>query len=502
MTLLDYATSRTREKQSILLRDLKLGINHIDKEQLKRSGILNPRYPTKLKQLRVAVVGAVEVKSSQNIDLLAGPSTILYKLRCIAITEFVGVEDEDESRAEYGDLLREEWVILRPFRDFTALHKFLKSQVNSSESSAGTGAKIVGAATGLATAALTLGTSPHQYHLKRKVLIPSLSQGVKAGALVATKKSIEKRKEVLNEYLGHLLSPGNLLNRCPELLRFVGAYDPLPDKVKLGAGIYRGFTDSLGRSEMSRSFLQRSISLSSTSTSTLDPPDISPSPILDGGDLGSLAPFVPPAESPESSKTKAKKHVDPEKMAAIAAIKPRIERVKLGQVRGSVFELVRYIFDLDSANLFRSQMFAALKTMSIALTSAGHGFKRTLIEAHLKHINSESISSYIRMMRELVWPNGVIFTSAVPLTPQESVDLSKKSRSLLRQHFPDQLMAVLGNDITENGLDLLHEMFQNRLVLKSMIYMMLDSVLLEIFPEIEDVVTASQVLDDTCGMTS
>merc|ERR1711957_920687 len=159
------------------------------------------------------------------------------------------------------------------------------------------------------------------------------------------------------------------------------------------------------------------------------------------------------------------------------------DRVKLSQVRGSTFELLRYIFDLDSANFFRSQMFSALKTMSIAITSTGHGFKRTILEAHLKYINSQSIASYIKLIREILWPNGIIFTSAVPLTPRESMELAKKSRKLLAQSFPDQLAAVLGNGITESGLDLLHEMLQNRLVLKSMTYMMLDSLLMEIFPE-------------------
>ena len=65
----------------------------------------------------------------------------------------------------------------------------------------------------------------------------------------------------------------------------------------------------------------------------------------------------------------------------------------------------------------------------------------------------------------------------------------------MKETFPDQLAAVLGNDITESGLDLIHEMLNNRLVLKSMIYMMADSLLLEAFPEMRDILTCSQVLD-------
>ena len=250
---MDFATSENRDRQAILLRDLKLGINHIDKEQLRRSGILSPRHPTILRSLKVVVDGAVEAKSNQGLDLLVGPSSILYKLRCIAITEYVGMDSDpnaDLDAINYGDLFREEWVVMRSFKDFTTFHKFLKSQVNSTESSAGTGAKI----TGLATAALTLGNQPNS-GLKRKALIPSLNKAVQAGALGATKKCVEKRKEILNDYLSHLLSKRNLLNRCPELLRFVGAYDPLPESVRIGAGVMPDFSDGLGRFELSKSHL-------------------------------------------------------------------------------------------------------------------------------------------------------------------------------------------------------------------------------------------------------
>jgi hypothetical protein len=162
--LLEYATSnKKREKQSILLRDLKLGINHIDRDQLRRNGIRNPRYPTKLKYLKIKVEDAVEVKANNVYELL-NQNSILYKVRYFAVTEYVGANNEDSidlrqdgKGPEYGDLFHEEWIVWRSFRDFTSLHKVLKSIVNSSECSASTGAKLVGATIGLATAVLTIG---------------------------------------------------------------------------------------------------------------------------------------------------------------------------------------------------------------------------------------------------------------------------------------------------------------------------------------------------------
>ena len=496
LSLLDHATSKTREKQSLLLRDLKLGINHIDRDQLRRNGLLNPRYPTKLNQLKATVESSIEVKTpGQNIDLLVTPTTVLYQIRCIAITEYIGCYDNDNSdevSLNYGDLIREEWVVLRPFKDFNMLHKFLKTQVNPSESSAGTGAKLVGAAQGLATAALTLGSSSTAADTKRKSLVPSLSQAAKAGALGNTKKSVEKRKEILNGYVSHLLSPGNLLNRCPELLRFLGAYDPFPTQVKLNQGVIVGFTDNLGRCEMKRSLLRASIPKNISDHPTINIPVSSVSHDLDLR----LEPLVEnTSPSPSRKNRKRLKNNDPAKLAMISAIKSRIEAVKLSQVRGNVFELIRYTFDLDNnANFFRSQMVTALKTMTIAFTSA-QSFKRILLDFHLRYVNGKNIAFWIKYVRDLIWPNGILFTSAPPLSKDESEVLANKSKILLREAFPEQLATVLGNEITESGIDLIHEMLQNRLVLKSICYMMYDELIYEITPEMGDVLTSHQVLD-------
>jgi hypothetical protein len=504
LTILEYATSIKRENQAILSRDLKIGVNHIDRDQLRRNGILNPRYPTRLRNLKVMIDGVMEVKSNQPLDLL-GPNTILYRVRCVAITEYIGLNPEDNTDdstdLNYGDLLKEEWVVLRSFKDFTIFHKFLKTQVNTSESSVGTAAKL----TGLATTALTLG-SLSQNTAKRKTLIPSLNKAVQAGALGATKKCIEKRKEILNHYLSHLLSRGNFLRRCPELLRFIGAYEPLGCEVKLEQGVMTDYIDKLGRCEISKSFLQRS--------------KVAPSPageIISNSEQREMEPgqFDAPGvialaiddniakhrsvlqkgrKSPTRTRKKKAKKLDPARSIMLASIKARVDCVKLSQVRGSVFELIRSIFDLDGANFFRSQMVSAMQTMSIAVTS-GHGFKRTLMELHLKYLSSRSVASYIKFVKGFIWPNGVIFTSATPLTRDESEALASTSKILLRESFPDHLTAVLGHEISDNGSDLIHEMLNNRLVLKSMIYMMADTILLEAFPEMSDVLTCSQVLE-------
>ena len=53
----------------------------------------------------------------------------------------------------------------------------------------------------------------------------------------------------------------------------------------------------------------------------------------------------------------------------------------------------------------------------------------------------------------------------------------------------------MGKELTKEGLDLTHELFQNRLVLKSMFYMLFDLIWIEILPELRDSLPCASALD-------
>ena len=93
MCLLEYATSSDREKEQALLRDVGMGITHIDKDQLRRNGMIEPRFPSLLRRIKVRVED-VEYPAASLTN--AKPSPI-FKLRCLALTEVVSDSREDDS---------------------------------------------------------------------------------------------------------------------------------------------------------------------------------------------------------------------------------------------------------------------------------------------------------------------------------------------------------------------------------------------------------------------
>ena len=498
LTLLQYANSRRQEEQSALLRDLCFGINHIDRGQLSRNGLLNPRHPTILRGLNTKVEGVVEVKTT-DFDLLGSP-LILFRIRCTAIAEYVGEEGGDELAASSADAsverkkakkdptyFREEWTVLRSLRDFSVFHKQIKAQVAPTEHSASASAKLVGSV----SAALTIvGGITTANERRRGPLVPSLSQATKAGTLgLSTKKVWERRKKLLDQYLKYLVSPNNLLSRCPELLKFLGAYThvfPAEGSEKV--------TDEYGREDIRRvelvtEQLKAGIVRVKQGTEQASTPDITRNTgedsmavskaesMDDSVTVSTLGATTVTQEEPKS--TEKKQNHAARRMARI-----RAGEIRLKDVRRSIFRLLKHLFDLDNASFFRSRVISVLKTMSVAVTSV-QDFHQLLFQSHMDYINGEYISGWIFYLVDMFWPNGIFYIKDPPLTEEEQFDLKQNSKKMLQKVFPDQLKTVLGKH-TDEGLDMLHEMLQNRLVLKSMGYMIMDLLWVELFPELND----------------
>jgi len=483
ITLLEHATSRKREKQSLVVRELKLGVHHLDRENLKRIGVLNPRFPTILRALQVVIDTVAQPKGSK---------VAVYHFRCKAVSEHVAPLG---SELEYGTLVREEWTVSRTFREVSLLDKHLKTQIASSDSLVVSGSKsIVGAATGLAsglasgglvTVASGLATAAfgHSSGKKRRVqAIPSL---VYSGAPLGGTARKEEKKRALQNYFTCLLKTSNPLRRCPEVLRFLGAQDPLPDVIKAGKPMTdASYKDSLGRFDMRKSIIERN---------EYDKGDTSTEKLASVQSVDGLADDN--ADETKYTEERPRSQLNQAQLALLAHAKSQLEHVQFSRVRKGIFDLVQQLFDLDNASTFRSHMFSALRTVSFAITSS-HEFNRMIEDMYLNFLNGSSIAKQIQGMREQMWPNGVMGESIPSLTANEQEELRDKAKVLLYKSFPDQLKAMFGEDISVDGINTLHEMLQNRVILKSLAYQIFDTLILEIFPEIGDVLSGSKVLDN------
>lgn len=491
MKILEHANDRTNERlrESILLRDLKLGVYHIDREQLRRNGLLNPRFPTSICELSASVEGPVQARDVAELasSSTVPPASTMYKIRCVATVELVSTEDDATELESYlcedGTLAaqyREEWIIYRSMKDFQAFHKHLKSEIANTEATASAGSRLVGAA----TAAFS---TVSQGRRNRKSLIPSLAQASKTGAIAVTQKAIVKRGELLGEYLDYLLSSGHVINRCMELMLFLGASFPFPSEVHVTKKPIR-LVDPLGRTNFIRIVAAQGVKNSEARRLTMNQ-NAPPSITRLSSNLDDSNPIFSAGEGENISTEKS------DDSDLIDSILSKVDQVPLSEVRNRLVELVKYQFGFENASFFRSRLLSALETASFVAMTKGSEFRKLLYRVHLQHLSPEAIAALIEKVLDMLWPNGCWLVPRPAFTQEEENALKEGSRQLLHERFPEQIRAILGKDLTRDGLDMLHEMLQNRLVMKSLFYMLFDLLWIEVFPELRDALPCASALD-------
>lgn len=471
--------------QHCLNQDLKIG-HFLDRGQLQRNGLLNLRYPTSILQLQAKVEGQNMAKNVPNSSLSNtshAQETVLYKIRCTVVVELVdpnGSSSDSESYTlddgSYATVYREEFVVYRSMQEFQLLHKQLKSQVALTESTMSTGNRIVGAA----TAALSA-SSRTLNRRNKKILIPSLAQASKIGSMGITKRSILKRMELLDEYISYLLSSNSLMNRCSELLLFLGASHPFPPEVTVTKA-RTSVVDTFGRTDFIRSVALKNIE--STKLKIKSSQQIVKK---------RHSAFDRRSSIENASQASIGERVEPVSMDP--AILNKVDQVPLSEVRNRIVELVRLLFSFEDASFLRSQMLSALETASFVAVAKQSDFRRVLHDLHVRHLSGDVIGGWIETLLELLWPNGVWGTARPLLTKEEEAALREKSKLKLHRSFPDQFRKILGKELTVDGLDMIHEMMQNRIVLKSLVYMLFDLLWIEVFPELRDTLPCASAID-------
>jgi hypothetical protein len=437
-----------RADHHCLNQDLKIG-HFLDRGQLQRNGLLNLRHPTSILQLDAKVEGSALAKEVPIASLSSNShtqDTVLYKIRCTVFVELVdvdpnGVANELEPYAlddgSYATVYREEFVVYRSMKEFQILHKQLKSQVALTESTMSTGNRIVGAA----TAALST-SSRSLYRRRKQILIPSLAQAGKIGSMGITQRSITKRVELLDEYIGYLLSSNSLLKRCSELLVFLGASYPFPPEVTVTKA-KSNVIDLLGRTDFIRSVA-----------------------LKDGTEGTKLKVKNSPKKNPpkkRTSSTRRRSSVETinensggesiESISMDPAILNKVDQVPLAEVRNRIVELTRLSFSFENASFVRSQMLSALETASFVAVAKQSDFRRVLHDLHARHLSGDAIGGWIRTLLDILWPDGVWGKAKPLLTKEEEDMLRDEAKIKLQEGFPDQFRKILGKELTVDGLE-------------------------------------------------
>ena len=127
--------------------------------------------------------------------------------------------------------------------------------------------------------------------------------------------------------------------------------------------------------------------------------------------------------------------------------------------------------------------------LSPSLSLFFHVFLFRFLEQTILHVLSEPfLVFYLRLGRDLLWPNGVLVRRGVPPTPLQREQMRIRAERLLVLALPKPMAhAVFGTDEVNRLQSHIHEALaplQHKYINKHLMYLLIDLVLGKVFPEL------------------
>ena len=178
-----------------------------------------------------------------------------------------------------------------------------------------------------------------------------------------------------------------------------------------------------------------------------------------------------------------------------ASIKARMKSVSVKDVQESVFELVKEVLSLEHATFLRGRLISVIRGAAIFMTSGG-SFHKTLLKMHDQYLTAKNVAGGVAWIRELLWPGGEWGEAGEELDLEQKVSLATEVHKQLHGAIPEQVISIVGADLGREGADVLFEVMQNDIVLRSIAYQLLDLILLEAYPELKVDLDALHSVED------
>jgi len=107
-------------------------------------------------------------------------------------------------------------------------------------------------------------------------------------------------------------------------------------------------------------------------------------------------------------------------------------------------------------------------------------------------LNEQALVSQIDWLTELIWPGGKLFEGKPPVTTEEKEALKIEALRLLKNSMPVAVRTLLGKEHCMDAMENLFEFLQMDVLLQHFAYSVLDSLVLELFPELDLVHTLAR----------
>lgn len=144
--------------------------------------------------------------------------------------------------------------------------------------------------------------------------------------------------------------------------------------------------------------------------------------------------------------------------------------------------LMDEVFDLKSKNLWLRRRIIAVVRQLIHATS-GDAINKRIVEKVEELTSPGSIASYIRSFKMTIWPLNKV--NGEPNERNHSTKMVTRivAKSCLISLVSDDLKHIIGSETSKRGILRVFAMFQNEILNRRLVIVLLESLLMELFPE-------------------
>lgn len=147
------------------------------------------------------------------------------------------------------------------------------------------------------------------------------------------------------------------------------------------------------------------------------------------------------------------------------------------------YKLIKELLEVDEMNMLRRNLVSVLR-QSLRMLFSTTMTKWIAVQSKAA-VSDAQTGMLLRWVRTLIWPNdGPMFTPGKNPTDKEALAMQMNNRKRAEKLLPSLLNNYIGEKQGSKALQKTFDLLSNPYILKSLIYMVIDMVLIEVFPEL------------------
>lgn len=177
--------------------------------------------------------------------------------------------------------------------------------------------------------------------------------------------------------------------------------------------------------------------------------------------------------------------LDSESTGDVATSKPKIKpamdatKIDMAILDKRVYPLLKELLDAGKMGAIRRNILVVILSSAKMLFSTE--ISKWMSAQSKDAVSHRTTAITLQYLRGCVWPHGKLISAGKVQSPEQDALMRERNKSFLVEKLHN---AYVGNAQVETAIDKVQELLDNPYILKSIAYMIIDMLLIELFPEL------------------